>query len=103
MICNGRQVIAGSVESIRAQTGERTLWIKTADGQIPYDFEQQHFAGVLGATRSVGNLKLTVSKSFEPGPLMRYLTEQTEIINWELKQPTLHDVFVANVHADLPR
>jgi ABC-2 type transport system ATP-binding protein len=99
MICDGKQVLAGSVETIRDQADSRRLRIKLATARTFSESDLRQFQGVLDVTHSEDNFELLVSSSFESGPIMRYMSERAEIVHWELHRPTLHEIFVSKVHS----
>ncbi len=88
MIFRGRKVLDGTLDEIQATYGYDTIRVRTADGA----------ASVVGlpgvdAVSDYGNVQ-EVRITIEPQQFLRMLVSRTEVYQFEIVRPSLHDVFV---------
>jgi len=88
MIFRGGKVLDGTMADIHAQFGQDTVRIRTAGGRAA-------LSGLAGIESIVdaGNYQ-DVRVSGDPQAFLRILTATTEVRHFELKKPSLHDIFV---------
>jgi ABC-2 type transport system ATP-binding protein len=88
MIFRGRKVLDGTMADIHAQFGQDTVRIRTAGGRAT-------LSGLAGVESVVdaGNYQ-DVRVSGDPQAFLRRLAATTEVRHFELKKPSLHDIFV---------
>ena len=88
MIFRGRKVLDGTMTDIHAQFGQDTVRIRTAGGRAA-------LSGLAGVESIVdaGNYQ-DVRVVGDPQAFLRRLTATTEVRHFELKKPSLHDIFV---------
>jgi ABC-2 type transport system ATP-binding protein len=88
MIFRGRKVLDGSLDEIQAQFGQDVVRVQTAGGAAA-------LAGLPGVTTftDVGNFQ-DVKVAGDPQAFLRELGARTAVRHFELKKPSLHDIFV---------
>ncbi len=88
MIFRGRKVLDGSLDEIQAQYGQDIVRVRTSGGP-----------GVLGgrpgvaSVTDVGNFQ-DVKLTGDPQQFLQALLQVTAVQHFELKKPSLHDIFV---------
>jgi ABC-2 type transport system ATP-binding protein len=88
MIFRGRKVLDGSMDSIHMQFGQNTLRVRTSGGRAALE----RLPGVTVIDDS-GNFQ-DVRLEGDPQEFLRLLTAQVAVQHFELKKPSLHDIFV---------
>ena len=89
MIFRGRKVLDGSLDEIQAEFGQDVVRVRTSGGAAA-------LAGLPGiaTVTDAGNFQdVTVSGSAQA--FLHALSAKTEVRHFEMKQPSLHDIFVA--------
>ena len=88
MIFRGRKVLDGTMTDIHAQFGQDTVRVRTAGGRAALE-------GLTGVESVVdaGNYQ-DVRVAGDPQAFLRTLASITEVRHFELKKPSLHDIFV---------
>jgi ABC-2 type transport system ATP-binding protein len=88
MIFRGRKVLDGSLDDIQARHGRDVVRVRTAGGAAV-------LAGRPGVTRVVdaGNFQ-DVMVQGDPQAFLQALCQVTAVQHFELKKPSLHDIFV---------
>jgi len=88
MIFRGRKVLDGSMDQIHAQFGHDTIRIRTTGGRAALkdlpDIESIDDAGNYQDVRVHG----------DPQQFLHRLTAATDVQHFEVKKPSLHDIFV---------
>jgi ABC-2 type transport system ATP-binding protein len=88
MIFRGRKVLDGSMDNIHMQFGQNTLRVRTSGGRAAL----ARLPGVTVIDDS-GNFQ-DVRLDGDPQEFLRLLTAQVAVQHFELKKPSLHDIFV---------
>lgn len=98
MIFRGRKVLDGTLAEIQAEYGLDTIRIRTAAGSAALE----GMPGVL-AVNDFGQLQ-DVRVAGNPQRFLQELAARTEIYQFEIVRPSLHDIFVriAKPHSQLP-
>jgi ABC-2 type transport system ATP-binding protein len=88
MIFKGRKVLDGSLDAIQQQYGHDTVRVRLGGGAAA-------LAGIAGveAVNDHGNFQ-DVRFSGDPQMLLRALVDRTEVLQFEVTKPSLHDIFV---------
>lgn len=88
MIFRGRKVLDGSMEDIHARFAHDTIRVRTSGGAAA-------LAGLAGVelVTDAGNFQ-DVRLKIDPQEFLRTLTSITTVQHFELKKPSLHDIFV---------
>jgi ABC-2 type transport system ATP-binding protein len=88
MIYKGRKVLDGTLSEIQASYGKDTIRIRTDDGRAGYE-------GIHGIEEFVdhGNFQ-EMRYVGDPRTLLRSLLEQTNVRQFEITKPSLHEIFV---------
>lgn len=88
MIFRGHKVLDGSMVDIHAQFGQDTIRVRTAGGAAA-------LAGLPGveSITDAGNFQ-DVRVSGDPQAFLHALVARTPVHHFELKKPSLHDIFV---------
>jgi len=89
MIFKGNKVLDGSLDQIQTQHGQDILRVRTAAGAAA-------LAGLpeVASFVDIGNFQ-DVKLRGEPQALLRALSSKTAVLHFELKKPSLHDIFVS--------
>jgi ABC-2 type transport system ATP-binding protein len=88
MIFRGRKVLDGSMENIHAQFGRDTVRVRTSGGRAALE----HLPGII-AIDDAGNFQ-DVRLEGDPQQFLRVLSATVDVQHFELKKPSLHDIFV---------
>jgi ABC-2 type transport system ATP-binding protein len=93
MIFKGKKVLDGSLDQIQAQFGHDIVRVRTAEGARVLD-------GVAGITSIVdsGNFQ-DVTLDVPPQRLLAELAATATVLHFELKKPSLHDIFKRIAHS----
>jgi ABC-2 type transport system ATP-binding protein len=89
MIFRGRKVLDGTLDEIQTQFGHDVVRVRTAAGRAALD----GLPGI-GAIADAGNYQ-DVTMTGDPQALLRALGQVTAISHFEVKKPSLHDIFVS--------
>ncbi len=88
MICRGRKVLDGTLQSIQAKYGQDTLRVRVEGASL------EGLPGVAAVT-DFGNLQeLRLGPGADPDGILRELTERGRVRHFELAAPSLQDIFV---------
>lgn len=87
MICRGKKVLDGTLESIQSTYGSNTLRFRLAN---PRALEQISGARLL---RDFGQIQ-DVHYDGDPQSLLHLLMQKTRVDLFEISRPSLHDIFV---------
>jgi ABC-2 type transport system ATP-binding protein len=89
MIFRGRKVLDGSLDEIQAQFGQDIVRVRTAGGAAA-------LAGLpgLASITDAGNYQ-DVTLSGDSQAFLEALTRVTRVSHFEVKKPSLHDIFVS--------
>lgn len=88
MIFRGRKVLDGSMDSIHAQFGQNTIRVRVTGGRTTLE----RLPGV-AAIDDAGNFQ-DVRLDGDAQQFLRLLTAQADVQHFELKTPSLYDIFV---------
>jgi ABC-2 type transport system ATP-binding protein len=88
MIFRGRKVLDGSMDHIHAQFGRDTVRVRTSGGRAALE----HLPGIL-AIDDAGNFQ-DVRLDGNPQQFLQLLAAKSDVQHFELKKPSLHDIFV---------
>lgn len=88
MIFRGRKVLDGSMDQIHTQFGQDTIRIRTSGGRGAL----AHLPGI-ESIDDAGNYQ-DVRVQGDPQQFLRQLMASTDVQHFELKKPSLHDIFV---------
>jgi ABC-2 type transport system ATP-binding protein len=90
MICQGRKVLDGTLESIQDVYGNDTIRIRTENGSRG----MEEFAGVENVS-NLGNVQeLQIGNDRDPQQIVTEIMAQTRLRSFEIAKPSLHDIFV---------
>ena len=90
MIHDGKVMLAGSLDEVRASEGRQAALIRYRLG------EGQTLDGLPGVTAVAdrGNeAELTLEPDADPGALLRALVERADLTRYEIHEPSLHEIF----------
>ncbi len=90
MICRGKKVLDGTLQSIQAQYGQDTIRVRT--GQL--DGTLDGLPGVLRVNDYGRYTELRMDGQADPQAILRELLRRTSVEHFELARPSLRDVFV---------
>jgi ABC-2 type transport system ATP-binding protein len=88
MIFRGRKVLDGSMDHIHAQFGHETVRVRTSGGRTTL----ADLPGII-AIDDAGNFQ-DVRLEGDPQQFLRLLTNRADVQHFELKKPSLHDIFI---------
>jgi ABC-2 type transport system ATP-binding protein len=88
MIFRGKKVLDGSFDQIQARFGHDIVRVRTAGGAAILD----QIPGVASIS-DAGNIQ-DVTLTVDPQAFLHALSAKTEVRHFELKRPSLHDIFV---------
>ena len=90
MICRGKKVLDGTLNSIQAKYGEDTIRVRT-EGQ---NGVMENLPGVLHVN-DYGHLQeLRIAPGSDSQAVLMELARRTRIEHFEVARPSLHDIFV---------
>jgi ABC-2 type transport system ATP-binding protein len=90
MICRGKKVLDGTLNSIQAKYGEDTIRVRT-EGQ---NGVMENLPGVL-RVNDYGHLQeLRIAPDTDSQAVLMELARRTKIEHFEVARPSLHDIFV---------
>ncbi len=90
LIHDGRVVLAGSLDEVRASEGRQAVLIRCRLG------EGQTLDGLPGVTAVAdrGNeAELTLEPDADPTALLRALLDRADVTHFEVREPSLHEIF----------
>lgn len=92
MIFKGNKVLDGSLDDIQARFGQDVVRVRTTAGASV-------LAGLPGvaSVADTGNLQ-DVRLSVEPQAFLHTLLARTTVLHFEIKKPSLHDIFKSIAH-----
>ena len=94
LIHHGRKLLDGSIASVRS-SGDRAV-------QLDYEGDASFIAGLPGVA-SVNDhgqsAEIVLADGEDPQDLLRALTERIRIRRFDLREPSLHDIFIRTVGA----
>ena len=90
MICRGRKVLDGTLESIQAQYGQDTIRVRLANGAGAFE----NLPGVMRVNDYGRYTELRMNPQADPQAILRELLGRARVEHFELARPSLHDVFV---------
>jgi ABC-2 type transport system ATP-binding protein len=90
MIFRGRKVLDGTLDEIQSQYGADTVRVRTAGGKAALEG-----LPAIVAINDQGNLQeVQLRPGADAQELLRALLARTEVFQFELTRPSLHDIFV---------
>jgi ABC-2 type transport system ATP-binding protein len=90
MICRGRKVLDGTLESIQAQYGQDTIRVRASNGDGVFD----NLPGVIRVNEYGRYTELRMEPHSDPQVILQELLHRTRIEHFQLTRPSLHDIFV---------
>lgn len=90
MIHDGRVMLSGSLEEVRASEGRQAALIRyrLAAGQTLDDLP-----GVKAVADRGNEAELTLEPDADPTKLLRALVERADLTHFEVREPSLHEIF----------
>jgi len=88
MIDRGKQVLYGDLKSIKSKFGKNTITV-SYNGKLPKTIE-----GVMEINDSGNYAELKIGKGISPNSILKQLINEVEINAFELKEPSLEEIFV---------
>jgi ABC-2 type transport system ATP-binding protein len=98
MICRGRKVLDGTLESIQDQYGQDTIRVRTSDSDKNGVFE--NLPGVLKVNEYGRYTELRMESEADSQAILQKLLRRAKIEHFELARPSLHDIFLRIAGAD---
>jgi ABC-2 type transport system ATP-binding protein len=95
MICRGRKVLDGTLESIQVQYGQDTIRVRVGEKGA---FE--NLPGVVRINEYGRYTELRMAPQADPQAILRELLSRSRVEHFELARPSLHDIFVRIAGAD---
>jgi len=92
MILAGRKVLDGSLDEVRTGRDQMALVEYRGDGGF-----LQRDADVLRVNDYGQYSEISLRPGAEPSALLRRMAERLQVLRFELRQPTLHEIFVRTV------
>jgi ABC-2 type transport system ATP-binding protein len=96
MICRGRKVLDGTLESIQAQYGQDTIRVRAGNDDGAFE----NLPGVLRVNDYGRYTELRMEPQADPQAILRELLRRTRIEHFQLTRPSLHDIFIRIAGAD---
>ena len=90
MICRGKKVLDGTVDSIRASQREAVVEIDAAGDAAPL----RAVPGVRAVKQSASAIVVELEPGADPQLLLEAALRQLKITRFEVRSPRLHDIFV---------
>jgi len=90
MIHDGKVMLAGSLDEVRASEGRQAALIRyrLADGKT-----LDGLPGVTGVADRGNEAELTLAPDADPTALLRELVDRAELTRFEVREPSLHEIF----------
>jgi ABC-2 type transport system ATP-binding protein len=95
LINKGKLVVNGTLEQIRSQWKSHAVCAKV-DGDTAF---LETLPAVKAVNSQAGRLEIELSENADPQQLLRVLVEKVNVLNFEIKSPSLHEIFVKLVGA----
>lgn len=90
MIFKGNKVLDGSLDDIQSRYGQDTIRVRTATGAAALSGMPE-----VDAVVDVGNFQdVRLNPNGEAQAFLQRLSQKTQVYHFELKKPSLHDIFV---------
>jgi ABC-2 type transport system ATP-binding protein len=96
MICRGRKVLDGTLESIQAQYGQDTIRVRVGNGDGALD----NLPGVIRVNDYGRYTELRMAPEADSQAILQELLRRARIEHFQLTRPSLHDIFVRIAGAD---
>jgi len=90
MICRGRKVLDGTLDSIQTQYGQDTIRVRLGDGQGAFD----NLPGVIRVNDYGRYTELRMDGQADSQAILQELARRARVEHFELARPSLHDIFV---------
>ena len=90
MIFRGKKVLDGTLQQIQARYGTDTIRVRVTDS----DAIQHGLPGVIRVNDYGGCHELRTEPTANPQDILRAPIDRTEVIQFEVTTPSLHDIFV---------
>jgi len=90
MICRGRKVLDGTLESNQAQYGQDTIRVRLGNGDGAFD----NLPGVIRVNDYGRYTELRMDPQADPQAILQELLRRARVEHFELARPSLHDIFV---------
>ncbi len=92
LINRGRTVLEGRVSDIRDRHATSDVIVECDDGGAIEDL-----AGVVQVVPKAGHVELVLEEGADPQQILRGLVERVRVKRFELKRPSLHEIFIRAV------
>jgi ABC-2 type transport system ATP-binding protein len=99
LINRGRSCLQGTVDEVRRREGREAAFVRLAAAD-PRGF--QGLPGVVSAANQGTEAELVLSPAAEPTQLLRALMDRGEVLRFEVRTPSLHEIFKRAVGATSP-
>ncbi|MHC4407251.1 MAG: ABC transporter ATP-binding protein [Planctomycetota bacterium] len=96
MICRGKKVLDGTLESIQGRYGQDTIRVRARGENGGFD----RLPGVIRVNDYGRYTELRMEHGADPQAILRELVRRTTVERFELARPSLRDVFVRIAGAD---
>jgi ABC-2 type transport system ATP-binding protein len=96
MICRGRKVLDGTLESIQAQYGQDTIRVRAGDGNGVFE----NLSGVIRVNDYGRYTELRMAPGADTQAILRELLGRARIEHFQVTRPSLQDIFVRIAGAD---
>ena len=93
LIHKGRKILDGPLADVLGKADQRTILLETADD--PPDLGQLPFVHSVAKTNR--HFEIRLAPQADPQELLAALVGRCRILRFEVKRPTLHEVFLASV------
>jgi ABC-2 type transport system ATP-binding protein len=90
MICRGRKVLDGTLESIQARYGQDTIRVGVGNGNRSFD----NLPGVIRVNDYGRYTELRMEAQADPQVILRELSRRARVEYFQVARPSLHDIFV---------
>jgi ABC-2 type transport system ATP-binding protein len=89
MIFKGQKVLDGTLDEIQARYGHDTIRVRVAGGAARLNGRPE-----IESVNDHGNYQDVRLRNGDPQSFLRSLVQQTEVYQFEITKPSLHDIFV---------
>jgi ABC-2 type transport system ATP-binding protein len=90
MICRGKKVLDGTLESIQARFGEDTIRLRTAEAEVLLD----GLPGVVRVNDYRHYKELRMDSEARPQAILQELVRRATVTHFEIARPSLQDIFI---------
>jgi ABC-2 type transport system ATP-binding protein len=97
MICRGRKVLDGTLESIQAQYGQDTIRVSASGNGGGWS---ENLPGVARVNDYGRYTELRMEPHVDPQIILQELVRRTRIEHFQIARPSLHDIFIRIAGAD---